>query len=38
MFYISIYFKMYFIPVLSKMNFQHHHSSLPVHMILQKSF
>jgi len=37
-FTILIYFKMLFIPVMAKLNFQHHYSSLQCHMILQKSF
>jgi len=35
--YFIIFF-MYFIPVMAKLNFQHHYSSLQCHMILQKSF
>jgi len=35
-FFILVYF-MLFIPVIAKLNFQHHYSSLQCHMILQKS-
>jgi len=38
LFYIVIYSKMSFIPVMSMLNFQNHYSSLQCHMILQKSF
>jgi len=32
---ILLYFKMYFIPVMVKLNLQHHYSSLQCHMIFQ---
>ncbi len=35
---ILIHFKIYFIPVMTKLNFQYHYSSLQCKMILQKSF
>jgi len=31
-------FKMVFIPMMAKLNFQHHYSCLQCHMILQKLF
>jgi len=33
-----MYFKMLFILVMAKLNFQHHYSSLQCHLILQKLF
>ncbi len=36
-FFILIHFKMQFIPVMAKLNFQHHYSNLQCHIILQKS-
>ncbi len=35
---LSLYFKMKIIPVMAKLYFQHHYSSLQCYMILQKSF
>ncbi len=35
---LEIYFKMYFIPVMAKLIFQHLYFSLQCHMILKKWF
>ncbi len=34
----TIFYLFFFNPVIVKLNFQHHNSSLQCHMILQKSF
>jgi len=35
---LKFYFKIQFIPVIAKLNVQHHYSSLQCHVIIQKSF